>query len=281
MRKTLIIVLAVLILSIVLVGCGHTHEWEPATCESPMVCKTCGETEGIALTHEWIESTCTEAKHCIHCGAIQGETIPHSWNEATCTEAKICNNCKMTEGEALGHTIHEWAIVKEASCSEEGERVGTCDRCAKECKESIEKLPHTEGEWEIKEDYIFNPDGTVKSGVEVIACTVCTEEIETREYSVELTLSQKNAVICAYDNISFWHCGPSFLIDFCLVDMEEYPPADAKFAVAHMDVDWDEQAVLYAKENCDGASKSGLASEMRHYGFDNDQIDKALKEIGY
>lgn len=48
-----------------------------------------------------------------------------------------------------------------------------------------------------------------------------------------------------------------------------------------MTVDWDERAVLYAKENCEGSSRSGLAEEMRYYGFNNAQIEKALKEVGY
>ena len=51
-----------------------------------------------------------------------------------------------------------------------------------------------------------------------VVCTVCEAEIKSREYTTELTLSQKNAVICAYDEISFWHCGPNFLIHDVLVD---------------------------------------------------------------
>lgn len=281
MKKFLILVVVILIFCMALTGCGHTHEWEPATCSTPKTCLGCGETEGEALEHEWIEATCQEAKHCTLCGLTQGQPIEHSWSDATCTEAKTCSRCKLTDGEPLGHAINDWTITKETSCAEEGERTGVCDRCSKECKESIEKLPHTQSDWQVKVEYIFNPDGTVKAGTEAIVCTVCKEEIETREYTVELTLSQKNAVICAYDEISFWHCGPDFLINFCLVENENYPVADAKFAVAHMDIDWDEQAVLYAKENCEGASRAGLAEEMRHYGFNNDQIEKALKEVGY
>ena len=255
MKKAVIGIMAVFALSMLLVGCGHTHEW--------------------------IEATCQEAKHCVACGETEGEPIEHSWNEANCTEAKTCAVCKEIGGDPLGHAIKDWAVTKESSCALEGERVGVCERCAKECKESVEKLAHTPGDWQVKEDYIFNPDGTVKAGTEAKVCMVCGEEIETREYTVELTLSQKNAVICAYDDIGFWHCGPSFLINFCLVENEDFPVADAKFAVEHIDIDWDEQAVIFARENSDGASKSGLTKEMRYYGFNNDQIEKALKEIGY
>lgn len=130
-------------------------------------------------------------------------------------------------------------------------------------------------------DYIFNPDGTVQAGREATVCTICGEETETREYTVELTLSQKNAVICAYDTLSYFHCGASYMVNTVLVEWNSFPVADAKLAVAHMDVDWDEQAVLFARENCDGASKAGLAQEMRWNGFNNDQIEYAMAEIGY
>lgn len=51
--------------------------------------------------------------------------------------------------------------------------------------------------------------------------------------------------------------------------------------LAHIDVDWDEQAVIYAKKHSKGASKAGLTSSMQHYGFNSKQIDMALKEVGY
>lgn len=66
-----------------------------------------------------------------------------------------------------------------------------------------------------------------------------------------------------------------------LVDFQGFPVADAKFVVAHMSVDWDEQAILYAKEYADGSSRANLVEEMTDYGFTKDQIDMALKEVGY
>lgn len=70
-------------------------------------------------------------------------------------------------------------------------------------------------------------------------------------------------------------------IDMVLVDFQGFPVADAKFVVAHMSVDWDEQAILYAKEYADGSSRANLVEEMTDYGFTKDQIDMALKEVGY
>ena len=236
---------------------------------------------GCAHEHEWIEATCNEAKHCMHCKISEGEPLVHTWNEATCEIAKTCSLCGTTEGEPIGHAVKEWKNTKEATCSEEGERTGVCDRCQKECVEKTDKLPHTNSDWQVKTDFIINPDGSVTAGEEMIVCVVCNEEIQTRKYTAELTLSQKNAAICAYDELNFWHCGPNFLIHTVLVEFEEYSVSDAKFVVSHMAVNWGEQAVVYAEQNVNGSSKSNITSEMRHYGFNNEQINNALKAVGY
>lgn len=66
-----------------------------------------------------------------------------------------------------------------------------------------------------------------------------------------------------------------------LADFESYPLEDAKFVVAYINVNYDEQAVLYAKENSKGSSRKNLADEMIYYGFTEAQIENALKEVGY
>lgn len=283
-KKKIIIISAVgvAVLSVVLVlSLVCFHSWADATCDAPMTCKKCGKTKGEALSHEWIAATCKEAKHCSRCGITDGEPLAHSFNEATCELPKTCSVCGATEGDAIGHTVNDWKITKAASCSEEGERVGTCDRCKKVCTEKIEKLPHTKGDWQVKKNFIINSDGTVTDGTEVIVCTVCKQEVENRIYTANLTQSQKNAAICAYEEINDWHCGPSFLIYTLLADFESYPLEDAKFVVAHINVNYDEQAVLYAKEHSKGSSRDNLADEMAHYGFTKAQIENALKEVGY
>lgn len=283
-KKKIIIISAVgaTVLAVVLVlTLVCFHSWTGATCDAPMTCKKCGKTKGEALSHEWIAATCKEAKHCSRCGLTDGEPLAHSFNEATCELPKTCSVCGATEGEPIGHAVNDWKITKATSCSEEGERVGTCDRCKKVCTEKIEKLPHTKGDWQVKKNFIINSDGTVTDGTEVIVCTVCKQEVENRKYTANLTQSQKNAAICAYEEVNDWHCGPSFLIYTLLADFESYPLEDAKFVVAHINVNYDEQAVLYAKENCKGSSRENLADEMTYYGFNKAQIENALKEVGY
>ena len=130
-------------------------------------------------------------------------------------------------------------------------------------------------------DYVINSDASVTPGTEVIVCTVCKEQIRAREYTIELTISQKNVALAAYDEVNFWHCGPDFLIYTVLADFDDFPLEDAEHVVSHMNMDWDKQAVMYAKENCSGTSKAELSDDMRYYGFDRDQIEMALKEVGY
>lgn len=80
-------------LGLALAGCSasaassHEHEWEAATCETPRVCKTCGETDGEPLGHTWQEATCLAPKTCTVCGKTEGrKSEDHVWGEATCTE---------------------------------------------------------------------------------------------------------------------------------------------------------------------------------------------------
>lgn len=280
-KKLAAIILAVIVMMCVLSGCKCEHNWVEATCDAPKTCSICGETEGESLDHDWIAATCTEAKHCSRCCLIEGTPAEHNWIEATCFDPKTCADCKLTEGEPLAHSVKKWQVVKEATCASEGERAGTCEQCGVERKESIEALPHSLGEWTVSEDFVLNSSGGVKPGTEVAYCTVCGKEAQTREYTCELTTSQKNCAIKAYDEIEFWHCGPEFLISEILVGFEDYPREDAEFVVEHLDVDWDKQAVLYAQQNGKGESKGALSNDLAYYGFSSEQIEKALAAVGY
>ena len=119
MRKVWLLVITMLIVCLLLVGCGHDHIWNEATCVSPKTCQKCGETEGAPLGHDWKPATCTEAKTCSRCGATEGDALGHDWIEADCLAAKTCSRCMSTIGEALGH---DW---KEADCT----TPKTCLRC--------------------------------------------------------------------------------------------------------------------------------------------------------
>lgn len=231
--------------------------------------------------HKWKDATCTTPKTCSICGKTEGEALGHKWQNATCTEPQICKICKATKGKELGHDPDEWTTIKEATCTEVGEKEATCKRCGKSLTEEIPMVDHTPGEWTVVTDYKVNRDGTVTPGKQAQLCTVCNKELETKEYTIELTGSQKNAVIRAYEEESFWHVSRDFLINDVLVGYDYFSVEDATFAVDHMDVDFDDQAVQYVRNNSSGESRGGLTEMMRFYGFTDEQINQAFEKTGF
>lgn len=142
-------------------------------------------------------------------------------------------------------------------------------------------VDHQPGEWTVTKDYVVNRDGTVTDGTQAVVCMACNTELETKVYTIELTNGQKNAVIRAYEEENFWHVSRDFLINDVLVGFDYFSVEDATFAVDHMDVDFDEQAMLYVKENSSGQSRGGIAEMMRYYGYTEAQINNALEKAGF
>lgn len=99
--------------------------------------------------------------------------------EATCTEAgertRACLNCEegveLEAVSALGHNFGEWSVDKEPTCAEEGTRSRRCDACGLEENENIPVIAHAYGEWE----QTLEPD-CVTPGEKRHICTVCGHE---------------------------------------------------------------------------------------------------------
>ena len=231
--------------------------------------------------HRWKDATCTKPKTCSICGKTEGEPLGHRWKDATCTKPKTCSVCNETKGKALEHDPDTWSTVKEATCTEAGEKEATCKRCGKGLTEEIPVKEHTPGEWKVATDYKINRDGTVTPGTQAILCTVCNKELETKEYTIELTNNQKNAIIRAYEEENYWHVSRDYLINGILVGNDYFNVEDATFAVDHMDVDFDEQAVMYVRENSSGQSRGEIAEMMRYYGYTETQINNAFEKAGF
>ncbi len=123
MKKTIICITAVLA-AVALLGCGHEHEWEEATCKKPKTCSICGETEGKPADHEWEEATCEKPKTCKVCHKTEGEPLGHEWVEATCEEPKTCSRCGATEGEPLGHDWQAATVDAPKTCKNCGATEG-------------------------------------------------------------------------------------------------------------------------------------------------------------
>ncbi|WP_297673713.1 hypothetical protein [Slackia sp.] len=172
--------------------------------------------------------------------------------------------------------------MHEASCSETGKKHGICQRCNQTITEEIPKIAHTEGDWNIVVDATINSDGTVTPGEKALICSVCGSEIKREQYSVEVTLSQQNALKQTRDYLTWLHPSYAYLIDW-LETYDGYTHEDAVFAADYCGADWNEQAILCAKDrmSMSGASRDGLAEELRYMQFDNAQIEQALAAVGY
>lgn len=127
------VALVAAVLGLALAGCSasaassHEHEWEAATCETPRVCKTCGETDGEPLGHTWQEATCLAPKTCTVCGKTEGrKSEDHVWGEATCTEREKCVLCGRENlySEPLGHDWIAPTLEEPYTCARCGEQQG-------------------------------------------------------------------------------------------------------------------------------------------------------------
>lgn len=117
-----------ILLCLLLTGCGCKHQWNPATCDTPKTCSRCQITEGEALGHTWVDASCEAPKTCSACGATEGNALDHTWVDATCDDPKTCSRCQTTEGNALGHTWVDASCEIPKTCSicsaTEGEALG-------------------------------------------------------------------------------------------------------------------------------------------------------------
>ncbi len=105
MKRTSLLILTLCLLAVLLTACGECeHQWEAATCDKPISCAKCGQTQGTAAGHSWMDATCDAPKTCSVCKITEGAALGHSWMDATCDAPKTCSVCKITEGEALGHS---------------------------------------------------------------------------------------------------------------------------------------------------------------------------------
>ena len=116
-KSVLRMVPLVILLCLVLAGCGCKHEWQAANCETAKTCALCQMTEGEALGHIWADATCTAPKICSACGLAEGAPLDHTWVDATCAAPKTCSACKATEGEALPHSWVSTAYAEPKTCS--------------------------------------------------------------------------------------------------------------------------------------------------------------------
>lgn len=96
----------------------------------------------------------------------------------------------------------------------------------------------------------------------------------------EFTVGQKNAISAAEDYLDFSAFSESGLID--QLEFEKYSTADARFAVNHIAVDWNEQAAKSAQEYLDYSSfsRQGLIDQLEFEGFTTQQAIHGVNTTG-
>lgn len=270
------------------------HKWQDATCTVPETCSVCGRTRGEALGHEWKEATCTSPKTCDRCEETEGEALGHKvekWEttkKATCTEkgqqegtCARCGKKQTRETKMKDHSFGDWAVTKEASCTKEGVRTRVCQSCGKEETETIKKTDHTPGDWVVVQEPSVTSLGSVNAGVRTRSCTACGTELEREEFTIELTMGQKNAMAKAASYLSFQSFSYSGLVE--QLEFEGFSHEDAVFAVDHCGADWNEQAALKAQSYLDfmSFSRQGLIDQLVFEGFSYEQAEYGVSAVGY
>lgn len=200
MKKTFALAMMATMLIFALVGCGHEHIWEEATCTAPKTCADCGATEGEALGH--VAETWTVVK------------------EPTCSEEgiemSICSVCQEEVEREIATTLHTlggWKIVVTPTKEEEGLRVNPCTVCGEEVVKESFSLTAEELEAFYKENCESisygdlerfpgeNEGKLVKFRGKV--AQICYEAYSSSSYSAYRVSTQKNEYGEWWDDIVF------------------------------------------------------------------------------
>lgn len=207
-------------------------------------------------------------------------TCLHYWEEPTCDSPKTCIICGKEEGEKLTHEISVWNTLVESTCYMNGMADGYCEYCGNRQYKVLETLPHTETDWVVDEEYIINEDGSVTPGREIKTCTVCDGLVDEREYTIELTETQSDAIFVSHLFVQYLHSSKDLLMNDVLVDEYGFSVEDAQFCVDNCGIDWKEEAVL-AKQDYLKKDESRTDDNVRLWlsllGFTDEEITYALE----
>lgn len=103
----------------------------------------------------------------------------------------------------------------------------------------------------------------------------------TKDYTVDLTISQQNAMRTTANYLDYTAFSYSGLVD--QLEFEGYSTEDATFAVDHCGADWNEQAAKKAQDYLDfmSFSRSGLIDQLEFEGFTREQAEYGVTAVGY
>ena len=123
---------------------------------------------------------------------------------------------------------------------------------------------------------------TEEKSVSTAITTVISDAIEKTETTKpQFSLSQRNAIEKAKDYIRVLDFSKTGLID--QLEFEGFSEEDSKFAVDHIEVDWNEECYKKAESYMKlmNYSEQGLRDQLDFEGFTQSEIDYAVNKIGY
>ena len=107
---------------------------------------------------------------------------------ANCTQAAIyfysCSKCGekgttiFASGDPLGHSFTDYSSNNDATCTQDGTKTATCDRCTATSTVTDEgsKLPHTFNKQEATSDYLATAATCTQAATYYYSCSVCGEK---------------------------------------------------------------------------------------------------------
>lgn len=103
-----------------------------------------------------------------------GGKITLTVNEAVDGNDKFVTSSVATSGATVkcSHANMKWDVVKKATCTEKGEKKGTC-ACGYTTTETIAKTEHTYGKWTVEKEAT-----ETEKGLKWAKCTVCGDKKE-------------------------------------------------------------------------------------------------------
>lgn len=93
MKRRILMLALVILLTACLTACGCEHEWAEANCQTPKTCTLCEKTEGEIGDHNWEDATCNAPKTCTVCALTEGDVKPHTVVEANYQVGETCSDC--------------------------------------------------------------------------------------------------------------------------------------------------------------------------------------------
>ncbi len=161
-----------------LTGCGHTHEWQEATCTTPKTCTTCDETEGEALGHTWTEATCSAPKTCSVCGETDGEALEHTLTEANYQQAATCEVCGEIVGEPLQADFEKYNFAYVTEADKEYQFVNQCN--------ASDNLTNGKVTFSDFQTFVSDSEHEAKEGYEwrTVTATLVFDDENTFQYGV-------------------------------------------------------------------------------------------------